>query len=219
MSVVPQIIRSRRSSITIQITPQGELVVKAPKFMPQFVIDKFLHEKSDWIEKTLAKVSTRQTKQKTYHEGEEFLFLGITHTLKFVDRIEVSAKNGKLLFPKALVFRIKKELENWYKNKAKEIITRRVSYHAKQMGKEYTSVMFSQTSSKWGTCTHENKLQFNWKLVMAPLIVLDYVVIHELAHTIYKHHQNSFWKEVARFTPAYKQHRKWLNDHAHLLTI
>src|SRR5260221_1362327 len=215
----PQIIRSRRSSISLHITREGELIVKAPHLKPKFFNEQFNNSKKDWIDKTFAKIQQRQPSQKTYHVGEEFLFLGKSYALQFYNGITILMKEEKLFFPKALEFRIQKELTNWYMRQAKEIITTRVAYHAKQMKAEYKSLLFSDTKSKWGTCFPDNALQFNWRLIMAPLMVIDYVVIHELTHTTEKHHQDSFWRRVRLFTPAYKQHRKWLEQHAHLLSV
>ena len=218
MAVSPTIIREHRMSISLRITREGEVVVKAPRFAPQFLIDQFLDSKKDWIEKTLAKVSVRLPKKRRYVEGEEFLFLGNPHTLTFYNGIDIIAKEGKLYFPKALVFRIQKEMESWLVKQAKDIISKRVVEHAKRMRASYKDIFFSDTISKWGTCFADNTLQFNWRLVMTPLIVIDYVVIHELTHTTEKHHQAAFWRRVGLFTPAYRQHRKWLNENMHLLS-
>lgn len=212
-----KIIRTARSSIGIQITNKGEIIVHAPLLTPGFLIDRFINEKKEWITKTVVKVQQRQIKNKIYQEGETFLYLGKTYSLHFGSYTEISLSNV-LQFPLGLQFRIEKELTTWYMHQAKTKITERVRYHAEKMETNYGQLLFSDTSSKWGTCTHENNLQFNWRLIMAPLMVLDYVVIHELAHTKEKNHQSSFWRLVGRYTPAYRQHRKWLANNGHLLT-
>lgn len=217
--IEPQIIRSRRSSISIEITNGGNVIVKAPYLAPKFVIHQFVDSKKEWIEKTLEKVAKRKITKKTYEEGEEFLFLGNHYQLQFYNGIKIIPKDNILYFPKALEFRIRKELESWFKSQAADIIAKRVDFHAKKMDATYKDIFFSDTSSKWGTCFADNRLQFNWRLVMTPLMVLDYVVIHELTHTTEKHHQDSFWRRVRLFTPAYRQHRKWLEQNAHLLQI
>jgi predicted metal-dependent hydrolase len=215
-----KIIRSRRKSITLQITPHGELLVLAPTLVPKFFIDRFIAEKEQWIQKKLSEVNHRpKVLLKQYAEGEEFLFLGKKVTLQFTAGVKIFVKDSSLFFPRALGFRLKKELEQWYIQQAKELITNRLEYHAKQMCASYTSVRFSDTKSKWGTCFHDNSLQFNWRLIMAPLLVIDYVVIHELTHTTEKNHSRDFWSRVRLFTPAYRQHREWLTKNGHLLHI
>lgn len=220
MQSIPEvkIIKSSRTSVSIQINRHGEIIVKAPKFMPLFFIKQFISAKQNWIEKNLKKINSKKKSKKQYREGEEFLYLGNTYTLHVGNYKEISIIDV-LQFPKFLEFRIEKEIRDWYVKKAKEKITQRLEFHSKQMGTEYKNVLFSDTISKWGTCWPDNSLQFNFRLIMAPLIVLDYVVIHELSHTAHKNHSLKFWNLVAKFTPAYKQHRKWLNTHAHLLNF
>lgn len=212
----PKIIRSSRRSISIQIERDGEIIVKAPRFMPMFLIRQFISAKQEWIEKTLEKVNARLPKKKKYKHGEEFLYLGNVYALHLGNHTEITVTTT-LNFPKFLEFRIEKELRDWYMQKAKEKIMERLQYHSKQMSRDYRDVIFSDTISKWGTCWPDNSLQFNFRLIMAPLVVLDYVVIHELAHTKEKNHSARFWKIVANYTPAYKTHRKWLHTNSHLL--
>lgn len=155
--------------------------------------------------------------RKIYKNGEEFYFLGSKYTFKLEQTPEIILKNTFLIFPLGALFRAEKELTSWYIKQAKEIIQRRLIYHSIKMKKKYKNIIFSDTSSKWGTCFSDNSLQFNWRLVMAPLPVLDYVVIHELSHTIHKNHGLDFWGEVKKYTIAYRQHRKWLNENNALL--
>lgn len=214
----PTIIRERRSSISIQITREGEVIVKAPKLLPTFFIKQFLKQKEDWIIKKTKKFQEKPFQQRQYVQGEEFWYLGKTYKLNTGNFKEISVTTT-FNFPQVLLFRIQKELESWYKKQAKEIIGKRLLHHADRMEAEYKTVMYSDTKSKWGTCGPENDLQFNWRLVMAPLIVLDYVVIHELSHTKHKNHGEKFWREVSKYSIGYKSYRKWLNEHAHLLTF
>lgn len=213
---LPKIIRSSRSSVSISITPSGEVIVKAPRLVPGFVIKQFISKKQDWIEKHLQKLQDKKAQPKKYINGEEFLYLGKAYKLTIGNYKEITLTDT-LNFPQALLFRAQKELTSWYINKAKEKITQRVDYHAGQIGTEYKSILFSDTRSKWGTCGAKNDLQFNWRLIMTPLMVLDYVVIHELVHTLEKNHSAKFWRKVGLYTPAFRQHRKWLNQNSYLL--
>lgn len=215
----PQIIRSHRSSLTLHVGPGGEVIVKAPFLVPNFVIKRFIKEKEEWIKRSIEKLEARKPAQKKYVEGEEFLFLGKTYHLKLHSGTHIVLRDNFLLLPKASLFRAQKELAAWYMQQAREVISSRVELHAKEMKATYTGLLFSDTKSKWGTCFADNFLQFNFRLIMTPLMVLDYVVIHELTHTTEKNHSDAFWRKVRLYTPAYKQHRKWLNDNAQLLTV
>ncbi len=214
----PSIIRSVRRSISLHVSSHGELIVKAPFFVPEKIIQNFIKDKEDWILKALQKVGKSKINKKTYQEGEGFLYLGDKYKLHLGDFKEISVTKT-LNFPDFLSFRIKKELTNWYIKQAKEVITNQVDHMSKKMNVKYKDLRFSDTSSKWGSCSPDNSLQFNWRLVMTPITVINYVVIHELTHTTEKNHRSKFWKRVDIYTPAYKQHRKWLNNNKHLLEL
>lgn len=218
MNQIPDftLIRSRRKSISIQITSHAEVIVRAPLRVSDKYIKKFVNEKSDWIKDRVMKMQKHRTKQ--YITGEEFLYLGNVHKLHIGNYKQIHV-DDTLNFPDFLIFRAKKELLNWYIKQAKEIIIRRVEYHSKIMQAEYKSITFSDTKSKWGSCGHDNALQFNWKLVMCSLLVIDYVVVHELAHTLEKNHSRDFWRKVELYKPAYRQHRKWLETNSPRLVI
>jgi len=215
----PNIVRSVKRTMSMHISPKGDLIIKAPFFVPERLIENFIKAKQEWIFKALQKVESRKVSQKTYLEGEEFLYLGDAYKLHIGNFKEITAADGFLNFPDFMVFRIKKELANWYIRESKKVITQRVVQVSVKMGTKFKSIRFSDTSSKWGTCFHDNSLQFNWRLVMTPLTVINYVVVHELAHTKEKNHGPRFWAKVSLYTPAFKQHRKWLEKNKHLLNF
>lgn len=214
----PKIVRSIRRTLSLHISPSGGLIVKAPLFLPERFIHNFIKEKEDWILKAIEKVGSRKKPQKSYEEGEEFLYLGQVYKLRIGDFKEISVDES-LNYPRAIKFRIQKELTDWYVKQAKKEITTQVDTFSQQINTKYKNLRFSDTSSKWGSCAPDNSLQFNWRLIMAPLRVINYVVIHELAHTVEKNHGSRFWSKVASYSPAYKQHRKWLDKNKHLLVV
>jgi len=182
-----------------------------------FFIKRFLSEKREWIDKYVEMAKkTKPLKRQTYQDGDEFMYLGKLYPLRF-GRTQSITVTDTINIPSAIAFRVRKELADWYLGQAKTIITERVTHYSKVMNVEFVSIKFSDTSSKWGSCTHDNRLQFNWRLIMAPVLIIDYVVVHELAHTLHKNHSRKFWLEVARYKPAYKQYIKWLRDNARTL--
>lgn len=212
------LVRSRRRSVSIQITPEGIVEVRAPLLSPYGAISQFVRDKSDWIYKHLGNIQKKQRKTKQYLQGEKFMYLGNIYKLHIGNYKQIHVTD-RLNFPDFLEFRIKSELTHWYINEAKMIITERVEYYSKVMKAEHKGIMFSDTKSKWGTCSHDNNLQFNWRLVMSSLLVIDYVVVHELAHISEKNHSAKFWLIVKKYKPAYKQYRKWLGSNSHKLTL
>jgi len=212
-----KITHSHRKTIGLHVLSDGTVEVKAPFLMPKFFINRFIDANREWIEKRTKLIQKKKTLKKTYTHGETFLYLGNEHTLHTGDFLNIQIQDDKLFFPKALQFRAKKEIENWYIRQAKEVITSEVKRHATEMNTSYKSITFSDTKSQWGRCTHDNRLQFSWRLVMTPLLVLRYVVVHELAHTLEKNHSFLFWSKVRAVNPSYKQQIKWLKEHGILL--
>ena len=207
-----ELIRQHRRSISIHIDHFGNIVVKAPYLIPRFLISRFVGEKKEWINKKL-KHTGKPLDIKKGSDKNDYLFLGSSYKLEIGDfkKIEVA---DTIHYPKFLSFRAEKELKEWYISQAKEVISKRVKYYAAILETTYKSISFSDTSSKWGSCSADNALQFNWRLVMSPILVLDYVVVHELVHTREKNHSHDFWIAVAKYKPAYKQYIKWLKENS-----
>jgi hypothetical protein len=108
-------------------------------------------------------------------------------------------------------------VETWYREQARVLIGQRVAAIARDAGFSYTRVRISSARGRWGSCGYRNSLNFTWRLVMAPDTVIDYVVVHELCHTVEKNHSVRFWARVRALAPDYKQSKAWLRKHQHLI--
>lgn len=214
-----KIIKSHRKSIAILVHPDGKVEVRAPKYIPQFVINTFIKSKSDWIEKRLEIVKKHTKQAKKFINGEKFLYLGVEYELQLGPYIKIEPSDKKLFFPLGMAKRGRENLEKWYIKQAKITITKLVEEYSESMDLPYVSISFSDTRSKWGSCSSDNRLQFNWRLIMAPLIVVRYVVIHELVHTVEKNHKTIFWNKVKRVNPSCKQQIKWLKENGRSLSF
>jgi predicted metal-dependent hydrolase len=215
-----EVIREKRRTLSLHIQPDASVLVKAPLLTPDRFIQNFLNSNHDWIQKRLEKKKQNLHRiNHTYQEGEEFIYLGKTVKLTYGPNKVISVEEDILLFPEFLKFRVKQELTDWYIKKGKEIITRRLEWYATDLHASYTGLTFSDTKSKWGSCSFDNQLQFNWRLVMAPILVINYVVVHELVHTIEKNHSARFWSKVGHYNPSYKQQRAWLKEYGDILVV
>lgn len=212
-----KITRVSRKSVAIVIHSSGQVEVKAPKYVPMIFIKQFIKSKSEWIEERQKEVLKRKKPSKQFVNGEKFLLLGKEYSLKLGPYIHIETNGDELLFPLALAKRGRDAIEKWYIKQAKAVIKPLVEEYSKVMGTSYNAISFSDTKSKWGSCTHDNRLQFNWRLVMTPLLVVRYVVIHELAHTTEKNHSVIFWSKVRKQNPSYKQQVLWLKKHGDTL--
>jgi len=203
------IVRASRRTVSLQIQADGSLLVKAPHRMLKQDVSRFLEEHHDWIIKNVAKVKATL---KNKRADDQYFYLGKTVTLTPGNYTKISVVGDTLQFPQSLIFRKEKELRSWYSKEATRVITAQTDKYALEMGTTYNEIAFSDTKSQWGRCTRDNRLQFNWRLIMAPLLTLNYVVIHELAHTLEKNHTQNFWMKVRNINPSYRQQIKWLKE-------
>jgi len=205
-----KIIRSNRRSISLEITSEAVLVIRAPFKVSESYIEKLVQDKTVWIQKKLAVAKNRpRPQEKKFIDGENFLYLGENYQLKISKNKKIELKNN-LFFPEKFLPKAKSKLATWYKQEAKEIITDRAKVFAKQMGVDFSAIKINNAQKRWGSCNHKNHLNFGWKLILQPLELVDYVVIHELAHVCHKNHSKNFWQLVAEHCPDFKERRRRL---------
>ena len=168
------VIRSDRRTLSLQIKPDGSLLVRAPLRLPKKEIDRVLQEKSAWIEKHLAQVENAN---------------------RAAEEEPLSMEDIRALADKAL-----------------QVIPPRVGEFARRMGVSYGRITIRNQTGRWGSCSGEGNLNFNCLLMLAPLEVVDYVIVHELAHRKQMNHSPAFWQEVARELPEYSACRGWLKQ-------
>ena len=199
----------------------GTLTIRAPMRAPQALIQQFIQEKEKWIARTQKKLrSVVQTPARQYVDDETFPFLGSPFDLKLVrpQRPSLQFDNGFTLSRTAQK-RGASTFTRWYKERAYEVITERVAKYAKQYSFTPKQVKITSAKTRWGSCSPNGTLNFTWRLVMAPLDVIDYVVVHELVHLRVKDHSSKFWKVVESIYPEYKKQRKWLRENGEKLNL
>lgn len=212
---VSQLIRSKRKSIALEIKDDGALVVRAPFFVKDESIQKFVDQKQDWINKVYQRVRQRlaQIRPKQFSEGEKFLYLGNEYPLHIAEDMF-----GKLIFEDQFILSARylpkahRLFERWYKEEAFSVFTKRCRFYAERMGVHYKRLKLTSPKHRWGSCHPKGSLCFNWRLVMAPLEILDYVVVHELAHLRQPNHSSRFWAEVEKVIPHHCDAKKWLKE-------
>lgn len=216
---IHQLIRSRRKTIGLQITTDARLVVRAPYFASEALIYKLISDKETWIKSKLDYFSRRRIVVRKFAPGEEFLFLGDAYPLVAVEDLPkaVVLEGSSLMISSMVLANARDHLECWYKEQAWEYIGPRVEHYARMEGLKYKSVSIGSATTRWGSCGYKDTFNFTWRLMMAPLRVVDYVIIHELMHLKQKNHSRKYWAEVARMRPDYKQDERWLSKNGHLL--
>ena len=209
-----QLIRSKRKTLSLQISDNAELLVRAPNRLSVQKIEKFIHEKQHWIEKKQALI--KNTKRKMhYHEGEAFLYLGNIYPLKLMHMQKPQIHFDGAYFH--LSGNGQTHFHAWYKNAFRNIALPRLDYYANLHQLNYNTVYLKAQKTRWGSCSHINNINLNYLLIMAPMSVIDYVIVHELAHTKHKHHQSEFWQLLDSILPNNHQAKDWLKERGYQL--
>jgi predicted metal-dependent hydrolase len=157
---------------------------------------------------------------KQFRAGERFLFLGQEHSLRVVEKQRAALTFedhfiiSKIALPKAA-----QAFERWYKFQALTVLNERVKFYAAKYGFQPGRIRITSARTRWGSCSSKGTLSFTWRLVMAPLEVIDYVVVHELVHLKVKNHSKTFWGNVAALMPDYKRHVAWLKANGRLMVL
>ncbi len=215
--------RKRTSSISIGKT--GNVIITAPVWVPNLILEKFLAQKSDWVIKQLKKARPKVI-EKLYLAGEKHLYFGEEYPLFFIEsnksKIKIEFIYNKFRITKkshTTSTDIKKAMINWYLENGKRIITQKATHFAGKIGASINRITIKNVSSIWGSCSHRHNLNFNRKLIMAPHEIVDYVVIHEVSHLLHHNHGPKFWNQVQVLDPNFKKHRHWLRANSHLLSL
>jgi hypothetical protein len=218
---IDKLIRSKRRTIALIIERDGSFVVRAPVRASTAAIETFIQQKADWIIRTRERIkSIVPILGKQYADGEKFLLLGSSFDLKLVGfQKHLLHFDSGFTLSRAAQVKGEQVFTRWYKERALEIISERVRQYSQQYGFTPKQVKISSAKTRWGSCSPNGTLNFAWRLVMAPLEVIDYVVAHELAHLRVKNHSSKFWKEVESIYPEYKKQRKWLRENGENLNL
>ena len=217
---IDKIIRSRRRTLALQITQDAHLIIRAPKHLSLESIKNTVFKRRLWIKEKQEMMQEKRSPAKEFIEGEGFLYLGDTYKLSIVDRgSEPLSFDNEFKLMVSCRNKAKELFTDWYKKKAYEKISERVEWYSYLLGLKHNSLKLTDAKRRWGSCCVKNNLRFSWRLIMAPLEIIDYVVVHELMHIKVKNHSKKFWDEVRAMMPDYALSRKWLRDNDHLLVI
>ena len=214
-----QIIRSNRKTLSLSINENADLVVRAPHRLSDNEIQKFISEKSDWIDKKQRLVKAHLEDSENQLSSDQCLYLGSLYPLKIDNNnVKPISFNGDM-FTTANVNRerINLLLKSWYKKRFIEVALPRLSYFSDKHKLKFNQVRVKKQKTLWGSCSSKNNINLNYLLIMAPMKVIDYVIVHELVHTIHKNHSAKFWQKVETIMPNYKDARYWLKENGHQL--
>jgi predicted metal-dependent hydrolase len=217
--------KKRKRTLSLRIDDDGRVIVYVPYRTPESEITSFLRAKQGWIEKNLRILDQRSRERgqpRRFVPGDTFLYLGDTYPLEVCEsdrRPPLALLHGIFQMDADSREKARELFVKWYIGRAKEIIAERVDHYRQQLKFPPVEMRITSAQSRYGSCSADNRLSFSWRLVMAPYPVIDYVIIHELAHIRHKNHSKRFWGFVESVMPDYRQRRHWLNENNHLLML
>jgi predicted metal-dependent hydrolase len=217
-----EVIYRDRKTLEIRVEPPDKIQVISPKGLKDEIIREKVKSKGKWIIGKLLdfKDTGYIPFEREFVNGESFMYLGRNYLLKIninndLSRPKVELLDGKLQISSPTKDQniLKKALEKWYRRQAEKIILKRVEFYKHKFNVVPRQVKIKQQKKRWGSCTSKGDLLFNWRTIMAPSPVIDYIIVHELSHLIHKNHSGKFWKSVESILPDYKDRKKWLKDY------
>lgn len=206
------LLRSKRKTIAVTVRAGGVVEVRAPRWVPQGQIEDFLAQKRGWIDAHRAQMLRMADERSAFRvePGAALPLLGR----------EVPVLAGERPAFDGAAFRLdparpgKPQMIGLYRAIARRIIGERVELYAPLVGVRPAGLRITSASTRFGSCSGKNSLNFTWKLVMAELPLVDYVVVHELCHIREHNHSARFWAEVERVLPDYRERERWLKAFA-----
>ena len=212
----------RRKSVQLTVERDGELVVSAPQHCALSVVEAFIREKRGWIYTKLAQKQALQTSdhRKRYLSGEGFFYLGRSYRLLLVDRQEVplTLSQGRFKLRRADASRGREHLVTWYITHAHPWLERRIARFEGRLGQSVSRVVVQDLGYRWGSCSKDQRLNFNFRTILLPPPIIDYVVVHELVHFLEPHHTSAFWTRLERVLPDFALRKQWLAERGAELT-
>jgi predicted metal-dependent hydrolase len=221
--------QKNRKSVQLKIISPNHLTITAPTKFPKEGIEKILIEKSKWLVKQIAKLTTAAMNpiNKSINHDATVFFLGQPHTLKFISKdaniprvhlednlifLDLPPLSTKTIdtIPQAL-------LKSWYIDCATKTLSAKTSFWASRIGVQPKRITIKEQKTRWGSCSSLGNINYNWRIIMAPPEAIDYLVIHELCHLRIPNHSQAFWQEVEKFSPQFKKCRTWLRTNGMIL--
>lgn len=210
------ITRKSIMSMSIRIRSRRSFSVSAPRLTPMFFIERFIQDHSQWIVKNSQKIAKKKS-------------LKSLKTIKIVDKdykiiIAKSKMDSVVIFKEEQIIyanstalsniHLKKLFDTRFRPFALSIISEELKKMSLEFGFSYNHISVKNTTSRFGSCSSRNNLNFNWQVIFLPYPIFRHILLHELSHTVHHNHSNKFWSHLASCDPDWRMHRRYLKTHA-----
>lgn len=219
---------SERKTTDIVIERDGHITVRPPNEYTPEQVDAVVESKRMWIYRNLAEWRDLNASAvvREWVNGETFLYLGRAYRLSLVSDqgCDLKLKDGQFCLDRGLVEQhgvsaARSAFEDYFRQKGAQRLNERVTFYAPRVGVDAPGVKVKEMGYRWASCGTTNMLNFHWKCMMAPPKVIDYIVVHELCHLHHRNHSDSYWNEVDKVMPDYRERKAWLRRHGASLEL
>ncbi len=210
---------TRRKTVGVTVDRDGQLILHAPTDLPTSEIEMVARDKQMWVYTTLARKEALQHphRSRDYLPGEGFYYLGRSHRLRLIDDTSATAPlrlhQGWFELQHSRRPDARRLFISWYRVRAQAFLERRVAPAADRIGRQPTTISVKSLGNRWGSCSKAGTLSFHWRTVLLPSRIVEYIIVHELAHLHEHHHNAMFWDRIERAMPDWRQRADWLARH------
>lgn len=211
----------RAKKLRLKISSKGEIIVSYPSFTPKILITKFVNQHLDWIVTEKAKIDSARTnltvnQQTIYYLGKPMMLKIQVSSLK-KNKVELTENEIILTVKSEDHEEVRNEIEKFLRQKAKLYFTDRIVLLCDVINRDVSKIRITDTKTRWGSCSSNNTISLNWRLIMTPKQVSDYVIYHELAHLTHLNHSKDFYTLLKSYFPEYRKAEIWLKQNHQLL--
>jgi len=213
---------TRRKHIALLVDDDARLIVKAPAGASEDFIKAAIARHRNWIEQKIAQIRARDpvVRDRKFVNGENFLYLGQWYRLAIVkNQTEPLTLKDYFYLSEKYLPHAREVFIDWYKRAGLSKISERVERYANLTGLKPERIRITRAQKRWGSCSAKGYVNFSYRLIMAPLSVIDYVVVHELVHLRIRNHSRRFWNNVKVLMPDYEKYENWLKEKGYLLKV
>ena len=220
MNLEYSVVYSARKTLTITVERDRSVIVRAPNDTPPEKIEQLVHQKKLWLYEKVRHTQKYDLPitEKEFVSGTTILYLGKSYRLEVAsESFDGILFDNKFLISKSSISHAPELFRDWYIERAKQKIVPQSKFYATHLGVSFNRILISDLKYSWGSCTPSDNLNFNWRLIKAPMRVIEYVIVHELAHLIEPNHTARFWAIIKTQLPDYLKAKNWLKEHGDLL--
>jgi len=216
--------RSNRRTLSLFIDERGTLIVRAPNRMPVSKIYQFVTEKEDWILRQQERIMQNRFRDPDVLAYNKFLHLGTPLVPYVTDSVKkVCRQDGLILVPSKFAAQGEaaaiKKVEKWLRDEAKMIVDERCFYFSARLNLAHGKIGVNNNKTRWGVCDLDGNIMLNWRAVMLPPRLLDYIIVHEFCHLLEFNHTREFWALVETILPKWRLLRRELKQFGWILSL